>query len=88
MPNNESRKKRLRQDEGRRLANRKRKSAVKTAFRKLDAAVESGDDAAVQEAVSNAFKRIDKAAKANTLHANTAARRKALVMRKASAAKA
>jgi len=88
MPNNESRKKRLRQDEKRQLANRQRRSAVKTAIRRLDEAVSSGNAQAVEEAVKVAYKRIDKAAKTNSLHANTASRRKALVMRKAATAKA
>ena len=37
----------------------------------------------MKAAVSEAYKRIDKAAKTNIIHANTAARRKSLVTRTA-----
>ena len=41
------------------------------------------DMTAIKAAVNHAYKRIDKAAKTNVIHANTAARRKALVARHA-----
>jgi small subunit ribosomal protein S20 len=63
--------------------NRSKASAMKTAMRRVDEAVASGDGEAVKTAVATAYKRIDKAAKDNVIHANTAARRKALVQRKA-----
>ena len=75
--------KRVRQNAKRRLGNRKRASAVKTAVRRVEQAVAAGDAAAVSEALSGAYASIDKAAKAHVLHANTAARRKALVAKKA-----
>ena len=83
MPHSRSAKKRMRQNETAREANRSKASAMKTAIRRVDEAVAAGDGEAVKAAVSNAYKRIDKAAKENVIHANTAARRKALVQRKA-----
>lgn len=88
MPNSRQASKRLRQDEKRKLTNRQKSSSMKTALRRVDEAVEAGDAERVAEAVKIAYKRIDKAAKTNVIHANTAARRKALVMRKAAATNA
>ena len=79
MPNTNSAKKRMRQTVKRRLLNRSKASAMKTAIRRVKQAAGSGDPAAVQAAVNLAFKKIDKAAKTHVIHANTAARRKALV---------
>jgi small subunit ribosomal protein S20 len=88
MPQSRSAKKDVRQIEKRRLRNKARSSAMKTAMRRLDTVVAEGDAEAVKAAVSEAYKRIDKAAKTNIIHANTAARRKSMVTRKAAAAKA
>ena len=87
MPNNKSAKKRVRQDAKKRLLNRTKSSAVRTAMRRVREAATEGDEKALEAAVSHAYKRIDKAAKTNVLHANTAARRKALVARQAAAGK-
>jgi small subunit ribosomal protein S20 len=83
MAHSRSAKKDVRQNETRRMRNKARASAMKTAIRRLDKAIEGGDPAAVKTAVIEACKRIDKAAKTNVIHANTAARRKSLVTRKA-----
>jgi len=83
MPNNKQSAKRMRQDAIRRLANRGRKSNMKTTMRRVTEAKEAGDEAAVKTAMNAAYKAIDKAAKAHSIHANTAARRKALVARTA-----
>lgn len=85
MPHAASKKKDLRQNVKRRAANRARKSSVRTAMKRVEVAVEAGDADSVREAVTAAYKRIDKAAKTNTLHANTAARRKSLIARTAKA---
>jgi small subunit ribosomal protein S20 len=84
MPNSRQAKKRMRQDDKRRMNNRSKASAMKTAMRRVKDAAEAGDAAKLEEAVSLAYKRIDKAAKASVIHANTAARRKSLVARTAS----
>ncbi len=85
MPHASSKKKDLRQNMKRRAHNRTRKSAVKTAIKRVHVALEGGNAEEVKVAVSMAYKRIDKAAKTNTLHANTAARRKSLIARSAKA---
>jgi small subunit ribosomal protein S20 len=83
MPNTETAKKRMRQNAKAKLRNRIAGSTMKTAIRRVDDAVTAGDAAKLKSAVEFAYKRIDKAAKTNVIHANTAARRKSLVMRKA-----
>lgn len=77
--------KRVRQNAKRRANNRTKTSAMKTAIRRVEESVAAGDPAAIKVAVSEAYKRIDKAQQANVIHANTAARRKKLVTRKAAA---
>ncbi len=86
MPHSRQAQKRVRQNVKSRELNRTKTSAMKTALRRVDEAAASGDSEQIKAAVAMAYKRIDKCAKSNVLHANTAARRKALVMRKASAA--
>jgi small subunit ribosomal protein S20 len=84
MANSLSSKKRARQNTRRRLANRVKASAMKTAIRRVDAVLPAGDAASIAAAVTLAYKRIDKAARKRIIHPNTAARRKALVARHAS----
>ena len=88
MANIKSAKKRIETAERNRLRNKSYKSAVKTLMKKYFAAVDqlatdSSDDAkkAVQEAMSAAYSKIDKAVKTGVLHRNTGARRKARLSR-------
>lgn len=83
MPVSRSKKKTLRQAEKARMRNRAKASALRTAMRRLREAVDSGDAAKTAEALQAAYKRIDKAAKENVIHANTANRRKSLAARTA-----
>lgn len=87
MTHTKSAAKRLRQSIRRNEANRAAKSTVRSAIKRVDDAVAKGDKAAVASAVSAAFQRIDKAARVHAIHANTAARRKSLVARKAATLK-
>ncbi len=87
MPTSLSASKRVRQNEKKRLANRNKTSALKTAIKRLDKAVAAGNKDEVKKAVAVAYKKIDKAAEAHVMHKNTAARRKSLVARKAAALK-
>jgi small subunit ribosomal protein S20 len=81
MANIASQKKRIQRTERERLENRRKVSQVKTWFRRLEAAVDSGD-AAVAEAEFRALvSRIDRAVKTGALHKNTGARRKARAAR-------
>ena len=56
--------------------NKADKSALKTAVKKFDAALESGDKAAAAAAYTAAVKLVDKAVLKGILHKNTAARKK------------
>ena len=76
MAHSNSAKKRIRQNEKRRLINRWRKSAVKDSVRAFDEAVADGktDEAATQ--LKNVYKRLDKISAKGTIHKKTAARKK------------
>jgi small subunit ribosomal protein S20 len=63
-------------DENRRLT-----SAVKTYFRRLEAAATSGDSAAVEAEHAELVSRIDKAVQRGALHPNNGARKKARAAR-------
>ncbi|MCB9914728.1 MAG: 30S ribosomal protein S20 [Planctomycetes bacterium] len=80
MPNTKQAAKRLRQSEDRRLRNKVDKSSMRTAVRKV---LEADSKEAAQAALPGAMKKIDKAAKKNILHDNTAARLKSRVARAA-----
>jgi small subunit ribosomal protein S20 len=87
MANIASQKKRILRAERERLENRRYTSAVKTYFRRLEAAVEAKDaDVAVAEQ-ANLVKTIDKAVKTGALHKNTGARKKSRAARLAASAK-
>jgi small subunit ribosomal protein S20 len=64
-----------------RQENRQYTSQVKTYFRRLQAAVESGDAAAADEEQRHLVKLIDKAVKRGALHRNTGARKKSRAAR-------
>ncbi len=75
MPNIKSAKKRVLVNEANYQRNKAYRSALRTAVKKADAAIESKDaDAAV--AVKVAVKKIDQAASKGILHKNTAAHKK------------
>ncbi len=82
MPNSKQAKKRNRQDERRRVMNKSRRSTMNTEIKKMFAAVTAGDVAKAKELLSSAMSKIDRAAKQNVIHRNTAARRKALLSRR------
>jgi small subunit ribosomal protein S20 len=64
-----------------RQENRQYTSQIKTYFRRLQAAVEGGDDAAADEEHRRLVKLIDKAVKRGALHRNTGARKKSRAAR-------
>lgn len=76
MPNNKQAKKRMRQDEERRLRNKTTRTAMRTAVKKVLQA-ETGEEA--KSRLAEAMKRVDKAAKNSVIHANTAARIKSRI---------
>jgi len=68
--------KRNRTNETARLRNKAVKSSLKTAVRKANDAIASGDAAAAEAAVRDANRKLDKAASKGVIHANQAANRK------------
>jgi len=79
MPNNAQAKKRMRQNVVRRLRNRVRKAQIRTYGRRIEAALANGDVATAEAEYITFQKKVDKAAKVHTIHANAAARRKSRV---------
>jgi small subunit ribosomal protein S20 len=81
MANIASQRKRIVRAERERLENRRLTSAVKTHFRRLEAAAQSGDTDLLESEHRELEIRIDKAASTGALHRNTAARKKARAAR-------
>ena len=78
MANIKSAKKRILTSNKKAEANKAVKTGVKTAVKKVNAAVESGDKAAAQEALkaaSSTINRANRAASKGVLHKNNAARK-------------
>jgi small subunit ribosomal protein S20 len=78
MPNIKSAKKRLRQNEKRRLRNRARKSFLKTISKKIRDVEEKGE---AEELLKRAYKAFDRAASKGVIHRNNAARNKSRLTR-------
>ncbi|MCA9239830.1 MAG: 30S ribosomal protein S20 [Planctomycetales bacterium] len=76
MPNLASTKKRLRQDQVRRLRNRSAKASVRTQVKKVRQAIEAGELEKSEAEFKACVKKLDKAAAKGLLHANAAARTK------------
>jgi small subunit ribosomal protein S20 len=76
-----SQEKRIHRAERERLENRRRTSQVKTWFRRLETAVQSGDAERADEELRALQSRIDGAVKSGALHRNNAARKKARAAR-------
>jgi small subunit ribosomal protein S20 len=72
-----SQEKRIHRAERERFENRNRTSQVKTWFRRLETAVQSGDAQLADEELRALQSRIDRAVKSGALHRNNAARKKA-----------
>jgi len=81
MANIASQKKRILRTERERDENRRYTSAIKTYFRRLEAAAESGDATAVEAEFRELSSRIDRAVRSGALHKNTGARKKARAAR-------
>lgn len=76
MARNASAMKYHKQSEKRRLANKARKSTIRTFSKKAVSSAETGDATAAAKFEKVVQSLVDKAAKGSTLHKNTAARRK------------
>lgn len=81
MANIHSQKKRILRTERERTENRRYTSAVKTYFRRLEAAAASGEAEKAETELRTLTSTIDKAVKRGALHRNTAARKKARAAR-------
>lgn len=80
MPNTEQAKKRMRQNEERRVHNKAIRTTMRSAMKKV---LRAETEQEAQAALPAAMKRIDKAAKTNVIHANAAARYKSRLSRAA-----
>jgi len=76
VANSPQARKRAKQNTVRRLRNHSQRSAVRTAIKKLDAAIESGDKEAANAAYLSSVSIIDKATVKGLHHKNRAARLK------------
>jgi small subunit ribosomal protein S20 len=85
MANIASQKKRILRSERERTENRLLTSTVKTHFRRLESAVESGDAGTVASEQRDLVSKIDKAVQKGALHKNTGARKKSKAARMAAA---
>jgi small subunit ribosomal protein S20 len=81
MANIASQKKRILRSERERTENRLLTSTVKTHFRRLESAVESGDAEAIASEQRDLVSKIDKAVQKGALHRNNGARKKARAAR-------
>jgi len=85
MPNIKSAIKRAKQNEKRRLHNASQKSALRTAIKKVEAAVSQNDAEAARQALVLATKKLDKAVTKGLIHRNTADRKKSRLAKKVNA---
>jgi small subunit ribosomal protein S20 len=76
MPNHKSSEKRVRQNEKRREINGSNRGRLRTAIKKLRAALTTGDANTIQELLPSTISKIDKAVQKGVLHRNAAARYK------------
>lgn len=88
MPNSASARKRLRQDQARRLHNRSAKASVRTQLKKVRKAIDAGEVENSEKEFQVAAKKLDQAAAKNLIHANAAARTKARLTKAIKAVKA
>lgn len=81
MANIKSAEKRIRQTAKRRTRNRAHRSNMRSAVKKLRAAVDSGDAATARELLGSTLSIVDATAQKGVIHANTAARTKSRLHR-------
>jgi small subunit ribosomal protein S20 len=81
MPNIKQQEKRVRIASRQRAENLRYRSTVKTLTKRLQAAVEEGDAAAIAAEHRALVRWVDRAASKGALHANTAARKKSQAAR-------
>jgi small subunit ribosomal protein S20 len=85
LANIQSAKKRIRQNDKRRLRNRIHRGRARTEVKQAREAIASGDTAASAEAVREAVRLLDHAASKGVIHPNNAGRRKSRLMKRLAA---
>ena len=85
MANIKSAMKRAKTSVGENLRNRMDKSELKTAVRRFDEALKSGDQEAIEKAYLTAVKTVDRSASKGIIHKNAADRKKAQLAKKRAA---
>lgn len=85
MANIKSAKKRIKVNQKKAANNKRRNTALKTAIKKANAAIENNAENK-DELINDAIKKIDQAASKNLIHKNCAARKKSNLAKKANIA--
>ena len=80
MANTRSAKKRMRQNEKRRMRNKAVRSRTRSYVKEARQSIKAGDYEASTEAVKKAIRELDRAASKGIIHRNNAARRKRRLM--------
>lgn len=82
MANLKSAKKEIRKTKTRTKRNFKVKRAIKTLQKDIETLIKEGKEKEAEKMLTTAYKKIDKAAKTNVIHQNTAARYKSQLAKK------
>ena len=81
MANTASAKKRIRQNEKRRMRNKVWRNRARTTVKEARTAIDSGNREAAENATQVAIKQLDKAASKGVIHSKNASRRKSRLMK-------
>jgi small subunit ribosomal protein S20 len=81
MPNIKQQERRVRTAARQRLENLRWRSSAKTLFKRLEVAIENGDEARIAAEHAGLIRTLDKAAARRAIHPNRAARKKAQAAR-------
>lgn len=87
MAHSKQAQKRIRQTERNRIVNKAKMTRLKSAMKKIMAAIEAGNKGEAQKLLNSVFATIDKAAKTDVIHKNTASRKKSQITRAVTAMK-
>lgn len=88
MANTASAKKRIRQNEKRRMRNKVWRTRARTSVKEARTAIDSGDREAAENATRVAIEQLDKAASKGVIHNKNASRRKSRLMKRLAALEA
>ncbi len=88
MANTASAKKRIRQNEKRRMRNKVWRTRARTSVKEARLAIDSGDREAAENATRVAIEQLDKAASKGVIHNKNASRRKSRLMKSLAALEA